>query len=229
MLGDDADVPAEIISGFRQLDIPLFRSPERALRALGRISHIGEPSASAPPPATPAQVERLRPGTMPEYLAKQLLADFGFPVPRGGLARDADAAAAVAAETGFPVALKAQSAALSHKSDAGGVVLGLKDAADLAAGWTKLHDGVARSRPGLALDGVLVEAMAAPGLELILGARNDKGVRCWLSASAEYGRRRSAMSVCCRRISRRVRSPASSASCAAQSCCRASAARHRWM
>jgi acyl-CoA synthetase (NDP forming) len=174
MLGDDAEVPAEIISGFRQLDIPFFRSPERALRALGRISHIGEPSAHAPSPAAPAQAERLRAGTVPEYLAKQLLADFGFPTPPGGLARDVDAAAAVAARIGFPLALKAQSAALSHKSDAGGVVLGLKDAAELAAGWTKLHRDVARSRPGLVLDGVLVEAMAAKGFELILGARDDK-------------------------------------------------------
>jgi acyl-CoA synthetase (NDP forming) len=172
MLGDDADVPAEIISGFRQLDIPFFRSPERALRALGRISHIGEPSPGAPPAAAPA--ERLRSGTVPEYLAKRLLSDFGFPVPRGELARDSDAANAIASRIGFPVALKAQSAALPHKSDAGGVVLGLRDTAELAAGWTKLRDDVARSRPGLALDGVLVEAMAAKGLELFLGARNDK-------------------------------------------------------
>jgi acyl-CoA synthetase (NDP forming) len=189
MLGDDAEVPAEIIRGFRRLDIPFFRSPERALRALGRIGRISEPDIAEsnltgpstelgadalPPPRTPAPVERLRAGTVPEYLAKHLLADFGFPVPRGELARDLDAAVTAAARIGFPVVLKAQSADLSHKSDAGGVVLGLKDAAELAAAWTKLHDDVARSRPGLVLDGVLVEAMAAKGVELILGARNDK-------------------------------------------------------
>jgi acetate---CoA ligase (ADP-forming) len=173
MLGDDADVPAEIISGFRQLDIPFFRSPERALRALARISHVAEPSPYTLPPS-PVQAERLCAGTAPEYLAKRLLSDAGFPTPQGELARDPDGAAAVAARIGFPVALKAQSAALSHKSDAGGVVLGIKDAAALAAAWTKLHDDVARARPGLALDGILVEAMAAKGFELILGARNDK-------------------------------------------------------
>jgi acyl-CoA synthetase (NDP forming) len=137
MLGDDADVPADIISGFRQLDIPFFRSPERALRALARICHVAAPGprAGRPPLAeahTPVEekeragrprsqgADRLRAGTVPEYLAKQLLAEFGFPVPDGELARDAGAAAAVAARIGFPVALKAQSAALSHKSDAGG-------------------------------------------------------------------------------------------------------------
>jgi acyl-CoA synthetase (NDP forming) len=173
MLGDDAEVPADIISGFRHLDIPFFRSPERALRALGRISHIAEPNAYVPPPAPP-QAERLPSGTLPEHLAKQRLSAFGFPVPRGELARDLDAAVAVAARIGFPVALKAQSAALSHKSDAGGVVLGIKHEVELVAAWTKLRDDVVRSRPGLALDGVLVETMAAKGFELILGARNDK-------------------------------------------------------
>jgi acyl-CoA synthetase (NDP forming) len=173
MLGDDAEVPADIIGGFRQLDIPFFRSPERALRALGRISHIEAPSVHAAA-APPAPAERLRAGTVPEYLAKRLLEDFGFPVPTGELARDLDAAVAAAERIGFPVALKAQSAALSHKSDAGGVILGIRHVADLLAAWTKLQDDVARSRPGLALDGVLVEAMAARGFELILGARNDK-------------------------------------------------------
>jgi acyl-CoA synthetase (NDP forming) len=174
MLGDDAEVPAEITGGFRQLDIPFFRSPERALRAVARISYVSEPGAVALPPHASSQAERLRPGTLPEYLAKQFLSDFGFPVPQGGLARDIDAAIAVAARIGFPVALKAQSPDLSHKSDAGGIVLGIKDQAELAAAWMKLHDEVARSRPGLALDGILVEAMAAEGLELILGARNDR-------------------------------------------------------
>src|SRR5262249_20330612 len=67
------------------------------------------------------------------------------------------------------------SAALAHKSDVGGVVLGLADDASLADGWQKLHADIGRARPGLALDGVLVEAMARPGVELILGARNDPG------------------------------------------------------
>jgi acetate---CoA ligase (ADP-forming) len=171
MLGDDAEVPADIIGGFRQLDIPFFRSPERALRALARVSHIEEPSAA--PAAAPARTERLSSGAMPEYLAKQYLSAFGFPVPQGELARDLDAAMTVAARIGFPVALKAQSVALSHKSDAGGVVLGVRHEVDLIAAWKKLRDDVTRSRPGLALDGVLVETMAAKGFELILGARND--------------------------------------------------------
>ena len=54
------------------------------------------------------------------------------------------------------------------------MVLRLADDAALAAGWAKLHADIAKARPDLKLDGVLVEAMAKPGVELILGARNDK-------------------------------------------------------
>jgi acetate---CoA ligase (ADP-forming) len=71
------------------------------------------------------------------------------------------------------VALKAQAAALAHKSDAGGVIVGIRDATALEAAWTKLHANIARARPELALDGVLVETMAIPGLELMVAARRD--------------------------------------------------------
>jgi succinyl-CoA synthetase beta subunit len=89
------------------------------------------------------------------------------------LASDLAAAQAAAARIGYPVVLKAQSATLAHKSDVGGVVLGLADEASLADGWRKLHADIAKARPELRLDGVLVEAMAPPGIELIVGARND--------------------------------------------------------
>ena len=53
------------------------------------------------------------------------------------------------------------------------MIVGLRDEAALKAGWAKLIDNVGSSRPGLALDGVLVEAMGAPGVELIVGGRKD--------------------------------------------------------
>jgi acyl-CoA synthetase (NDP forming) len=111
-----------------------------------------------------------------EYRAKALLAAAGVAVPPGGLAKEAAEAEAIAARVGYPVALKAQAAALTHKSDAGGVILDVGDAAGLRAGWEMLAANVRRARPGLALDGVLVEAMAPRGagcVELIVGARRD--------------------------------------------------------
>ena len=150
--------------------MPFFRSPERALRALARLVSLREPQPASVP--VPAEI-RLPVGVIPEYAAKRLLAEAGVPFPRGELVRDLRDAQLAAARIGYPVALKAQSAALAHKSDIGGVVLGLSDDAAVAEGWRKLHADVARARPDLELEGVLVEAMARPGVELILGARND--------------------------------------------------------
>jgi len=172
MLGEDVDVPPDLIAGFRALGVPFFRSPERALRALARLTPFADRPAPAPS-APPRSAPKLPRGVMAEHEAKPMLAEWGISVPPGAFVRELAAAQAVAARIGYPVALKAQSSALSHKSDAGGVVLRLGDAAALADGWARLHAGVAAARPGLVLDGVLVEAMAAPGVELIVGARRD--------------------------------------------------------
>jgi acetate---CoA ligase (ADP-forming) len=79
----------------------------------------------------------------------------------------------IAQRIGYPVALKAQAAALAHKSDAGGVALNIADADTLAAAWARMMERVTAAQPGLALDGIRVEAMGAPGVELIVGARRD--------------------------------------------------------
>jgi acyl-CoA synthetase (NDP forming) len=110
---------------------------------------------------------------LPEHVAKSYLAGLGIPMPDGALARDIAAAQAAAARIGYPVALKLQAAALPHKSDAGGVVLGVDYAAAVATAWRQMHESVQRHHPDIAIDGVLVEAMAKPGLEMIVGARRD--------------------------------------------------------
>ncbi len=130
------------------------------------------PQALPAPTRGPAGA-RLASGVIPEYAAKRILADAGIPVPRAALAKDLNEAHRTAAQIAYPVALKAQSANFSHKSDIGGVVLGVADDASLAKAWHKLHADVAKARPGLQLDGILIEAMARPGVELILGTRND--------------------------------------------------------
>lgn len=176
MLGDDSPIPHEIIDAVRAAGVPFFRSPERALRALARFTQWADtmrsvPGRGAPPPV--ACADALPERITPEYAAKDILQRAGLPMPQRRLVKDIAAALAAAQAIGFPVALKIQSAALSHKSDVGGVVLGLADEPALRAGWERLHANVVASAPNAATEGVLVEAMAKPGLELILGARND--------------------------------------------------------
>jgi succinyl-CoA synthetase beta subunit len=70
--------------------------------------------------------------------------------------------------------LKAQAAALPHKSDVGGVIVGIRDDEALRIAWQRMHQDVGHARPELALDGLLVENMAAPGgVEMILGGKRD--------------------------------------------------------
>ena len=174
MLGEDVAVPPEIIGELRARSVPFFRSPERALRALSRATEFAARRPAAPIAATPAPGKKIPAGTLPEFRSKLILAtEAEIPIPAGSLVTELASAKTAARQIGYPVALKAQAAALGHNSDAGGVVLNLRDEAALITGWEKLHADVAKARPGLVLDGVLVEAMARPGVELILGARND--------------------------------------------------------
>jgi acyl-CoA synthetase (NDP forming) len=112
-------------------------------------------------------------GVVPEYRAKALLGPLGIAFARGELAVTLEQAQLIAARIGYPVALKVQSVELGHKSDVGGVILGLGDDAALAQGWQRLHANLALHAPDAPLEGVLVEAMGERGMEMIVGARHD--------------------------------------------------------
>jgi acyl-CoA synthetase (NDP forming) len=164
------------LNELRALGVACFPSPERAMRALAHVTRL-EPRNRAEcdqPQPPPESVIDLPPGVLPEYKSKRLLAEYGIAVPEGRLATTNDEAVSIAREIGFPVALKAQASALPHKSDAGGVLLELHSEAAVAEAWSALQSNIERLRPTLRLDGVLVERMGTKGLELIVGARNDK-------------------------------------------------------
>jgi acyl-CoA synthetase (NDP forming) len=171
-LDDGAPVQAEYIASLRALGVAYFPSPERAFRAIARLAHAAARDASVTAEA-PIAATLPHGGVIAEYRAKDLLAPLGLRFPKGGFAATLGEARAVAAHLGYPVVLKAQAQALSHKSDAGGVILNLADEGALAEGWARLHANVSAFAPDVMLDGVLVEVMGAPGIELIVGARND--------------------------------------------------------
>lgn len=171
-LDEGADIPMEYKDSFRALGIPFFDTTERALQAVAVLSSAGPEGARTAPQAT-APAMSLPRGVIPEYRSKDVLKALGVAIPSSLMAVTLEDAQAAALQIGFPVVLKAQSPDLSHKSDVGGVVLGLSDAQSLADGWARLHGSIAAARPGLVLDGVLVEKMGARGTELIVGAKND--------------------------------------------------------
>ncbi len=105
--------------------------------------------------------------------AGRVLAAYGIPVSRSGRARSADEAAALASQMGFPVALKVASPQIPHKSDVGGVMLDLADAAAVASGFAAMLARVRSARPEAKIEGVFVQRMLPAGCDVIVGAVAD--------------------------------------------------------
>jgi acyl-CoA synthetase (NDP forming) len=120
---------------------------------------------------TPAPGPALR---LTEQAAKQWLARHGVPVPASALATSRDEAMAVAQRLGFPVVAKVASADIAHKTEVGGVAIGLADAAAVGAAWDRIHASVQAAAPQARVDGLLIERMAgAGGVEVLVGVSRD--------------------------------------------------------
>jgi acyl-CoA synthetase (NDP forming) len=175
-LGDRSPLPQEFVDLAREHRIMLSRSADRSMRAMANAILHARARARAKTSvkhAPFANLPKLGSGTQPEWLGKQFFAAAGIRIPEGALVKTADEAVALAKRIGYPVVIKAQAGALAHKTEAGGVILNIKDDASLREGWQTLHANIERHQPGLKLDGVLVEKMAAKGHELVIGAKRD--------------------------------------------------------
>src|SRR5215831_4554515 len=174
-LGDTWLLPPDIMQAVKESPAVFSRSSDRMLRAITLYTRYGRSLARNRVPADPAPFAgaRLGKGTQPEWLSKKILSSAGIRVPDGELARGPDDAVAVATRIGYPLALKGQSAALPHKTEAGGVMLNLADEAALRAAWKATQQNVGRAAPGVTLEGCLVETMSPKGLELMIGAKRD--------------------------------------------------------
>jgi acyl-CoA synthetase (NDP forming) len=145
---------------------------ELGLRAIGHALAWSTARTNRPSIPMPRQTGRVhtdRDGPWSEAAARELVAGFGVPVVPAELVTSADAAVAAADRLGYPVVLKVCAAALTHKSDVGGVALGLADAAGVTAAFDRL-DALARAHDG---DGVLVSPLRDKGIELFAGVTVD--------------------------------------------------------
>ncbi|MCY3880970.1 MAG: acetate--CoA ligase family protein [Chloroflexi bacterium] len=108
-----------------------------------------------------------------EVEAKVALGDSGVPVTATTLAQTREEAAAQAEAMGYPVALKVVSPNVAHKSDVGGVVLGLEGHNEVAEGYDEIIRSVQAAQPSAVIEGVSVQEMASPGVEVIVGMTTD--------------------------------------------------------
>jgi acyl-CoA synthetase (NDP forming) len=108
-----------------------------------------------------------------EVGAKAVLADAGLPMLPETLCTSRDEAVAAATMMGLPVVAKIVSPDIAHKTEVGGVLLGLTDPQAVAAAFDTLMDRARQAAPAARLDGVLIAPMAGEGLETILGVHRD--------------------------------------------------------
>ncbi len=108
-----------------------------------------------------------------EHRAKALLAPYGLPESHERLATSVAQAAEAANALGYPVALKIASPDLPHKTEAGGVVLGLQNQHSVSAAYEQIITSAQRYKSDARIEGVLVQKMAPRGHELVIGMVND--------------------------------------------------------
>jgi acyl-CoA synthetase (NDP forming) len=170
--GAAAETPRQAL---RELGQFYFDRSEDALRVLALVArHDALRAAVMSPPARPAGLPEtialgLPEGALTEGEVKRLLAAYGVTVAPERLAATPEAAAAAASALGFPVALKAVSRRIAHKSDVGAVRLGLGSVADVTAA----ADEMLAALGSVDLEGLSVQPMIRGGAEVIVGARRD--------------------------------------------------------
>ncbi|HZY59155.1 MAG TPA: acetate--CoA ligase family protein [Candidatus Binataceae bacterium] len=117
-----------------------------------------------------------------EIESKQLLQALGVPTTMPRSASSATQAAVIAKQIGFPVALKVLSPDITHKSDVGGVVLGLTSLAQVEKAFKEIRSNLASKAPSARFTGVAVQAMAKPGIEMLAGITHDQAFGSMLVA-----------------------------------------------
>jgi acyl-CoA synthetase (NDP forming) len=105
--------------------------------------------------------------------AVRLLEEYNIPYPAHNLACDAGQAVRIAEKLGYPAVLKIVSPDVVHKSDAGGVLVGLDNATQIREGFATLVERVRSAMPRARVEGILVCEQASPGFEVIVGALKD--------------------------------------------------------
>ncbi|MFE5402987.1 acetate--CoA ligase family protein [Streptomyces sp. NPDC056580] len=165
----DGNQIAEATKILRDHHVPLHDSIGRKAHVLARLYRANAVRPSVrPEPAVDATEVFVGSGVVTEAAGAALLDALGVPRPEGVLVTSAEEAAEAAVRLGGRVVLKVQSPDITHKSDVGGVRVGVP-AAEAAAAYKDTVDAVRAARPDAMLDGILVQRLVPPGIELLVG------------------------------------------------------------
>ncbi len=171
----------------KKASIPVFYTPNRLASGIRSLidyhDWLGHRGTSGFPETTAINAEQQAAATklaatsgiaLSEHHTKGLIAKWGVPITRESLVQNADDAVAAAGEIGYPVAMKADVINLPHKTDAGLVMLGLKDGAAVREAFDMLKSNAAQAGAvGEGLNGISVQEMIVDGVEVIVGVSYD--------------------------------------------------------
>ncbi len=165
----------------RENKIPVYREPERAVAAIRAACDYVEWCEKPPRvvkryPVNKTRVEkmirkyrRMQQTLIGEQDAKDIFEAYGINTPAGSLVRSAEEAVRVADRIGYPIVMKVASQDISHKSDLGGVKIGLPDAEAVADAYELMMLRMQKKAPNAVIEGVTVQEMIAGGKEVIIG------------------------------------------------------------
>jgi acyl-CoA synthetase (NDP forming) len=178
---------AEITDLRQSIDFPIFTQIVEMFRAL-KLDYehslkMAEVNSSEDIPAFEVEKQKVQ-KTIDTALnanrdlllneAMDVMESYGIPTRRGITARTVGEAEEAAERIGYPVAMKVISGDISHKSDVGGVQLNLRNRSAVFEAFEDMNSRIRSAFPDAKLDGVMVQAMAVGGRELILGGRQDE-------------------------------------------------------
>jgi acetate---CoA ligase (ADP-forming) len=167
------------------VNIPAYIFPESAARALAAMCRYREWRERALPVAEEFAVDQPRAarllqhawaegrGRLDELESLELLQSYGFQTAGAVLARSAEEVVAAADRVGYPVVLKIVAPAIIHKTDVGGVQVGIGNADEARTAYAAIMAGARRAQPDAPISGILVQQMISGGRELIVGMSRD--------------------------------------------------------
>lgn len=165
----------EVVRAYEAAGFLVYDDSERAALSISALATLREGFDRPVHALQQATANKLaaRQGALSEMSAQRVLREAGVPFQPTELVNDAEHAAEVASAMGFPVAMKIVSPDILHKTEIGGVILSIEDAASAQDAYELLRSRAAQACPDAQVEGVLVTPMARKGVETIIGVNHD--------------------------------------------------------
>lgn len=164
----------DIVAQYEADGFLVYDDPSRAVRAIAAMSQIGKAFAATQQAALPTLPEISLPDQTPnEATAKHILSKAGLPIAPEVVCDSLAGALDAAESMGYPVVMKILSSDIPHKTEIGGVLVGVADAQGVRAGYETLISRAKKSVPDARIDGVLVARQIKNGVECIMGVHHD--------------------------------------------------------